>query len=135
MRPNDLASLIANQHDISQEAALAAILVHTDQITDDPDLYSPEAEELTNAGVKLVTEAIAESYRQVLVSTKAGLLLQQIEIAEQERANLKQQTREALMRRDELVCRAFNAELPRDLIATAAGINKARLYQIRDGRR
>ena len=131
----EVANQIATTHMVDHHAVLDVVRVYVDQITDDPDLYDPGTEELTAAGATLIVEAVDESYRQGLFSTDAGLLLEQIESAEQERANLKQQTREALMRRDELVRRAFHTELPRDRIAVAAGVNKARLYQIRNGRR
>jgi hypothetical protein len=132
---NEIGGEIAERHDVDHHAAIDVVRTYVDQIADDPNLWNADAEELTAAGAELVVEAIDESYRQGLTSTETGLLLQQIEIAEQEHVNLKQQTQEALMRRDELVRRAFHTELPRDRIAAAAGINKARLYQIRDGRR
>jgi hypothetical protein len=131
----EIANQIATTHGVDRHAAIDVVRTYVDQIADDPDLWNADAEELTAAGTELVVGAIDESHRQGLFSTDASILLQQIEIAEQERANLKQQAREALIRRDELVRRAFATELPRDLIATAAGINKARIYQIRDGRR
>ncbi len=50
-------------------------------------------------------------------------------------ADAEQAAAEHAARRDELIRAAFGTLLPRAAVAEAAGLAKARLYQIRDGRR
>jgi len=131
----EIANQIATTHRVDHHAAIDVVRVYVDQITDDPDLYDPDTEELTEAGAELVTGAVAESYKIGAIATTASLLLEQIADAEQERAGLERQTQEARARRDELIRRAMQTELRRPDIAAAAGVKEARLHQIRHGRR
>lgn len=131
-----LAHTIRAAHDIDTlDAAREVVRVHVDQISDDPDLWNAETDELTAAGVELVTGAVAESYAGGYHATAAQRLLDQIadEAAAIEAA--ERAVAEATERRDELVRAALRTELPRAAIADAAGVKPARLYQIRDGRR
>lgn len=133
---NDLAHTIADRHDIdSLTAAREAVTVMVDQIADDADLWDADTHALTPAGVEVVSQAIAESYKVGAVATSAQNLLADIDDTAAGIASLEKQHAELVARRDELIRAALRTELPRADIAAAARVKPARLYQIRDGRR
>ncbi|WP_431977604.1 hypothetical protein [Micromonospora haikouensis] len=133
---DDLARTIQHRHDLDTiDAARESVTATIDQIADDPDLWDADAAVLTPEGVKLVSEAIAESYKVGAVATGAQILLADIDDIATEIAKLEDRHTELVTRRDELVRAALRTELPRADIAAAARVKPARLYQIRDGRR
>ncbi len=133
---DDLAQTIADAHGIDTlEAARDVVQVHVNQIADDVDLYDSETHELTDAGAALVAEVVAQSYAHGVVSTKADNLLALIDAERGAIEAAEEEVRERTERRDELIRAALRTELPRRMIADAAGVKEARLYQIRDGRR
>jgi hypothetical protein len=131
-----LTQTVRDTHGIDAlDAARQVVTVHVDQISDDPGLWDANTSTLTDAGVELVTGAIAESYAQGYHATAAQQLLDDIA---DEAAAIEAATRvvaEATARRDEIIRAALRTELPRAAIARAADLKEARLYQIRDGRR
>lgn len=132
---NDLAIDVANAHGISHTAAVDAITVHVDTINDDPDLWNPDTNQLTDAGVEVVTAAIAETYNTGAIATYATQLLEQIADAEARRADHARRADEARAARDELIRAAMRTEARRADIMAAGNVGEQRLYQIRDGRR
>lgn len=133
---DDLARTIQHRHDLDTIAAAhASVTVMVDQIADDPDLWDADANVLTAEGVKVVSEAIAESYKIGAVATSAQILLANLDDIATEIATLEDRHAELVTRRDELIRAALRTELPRADIAAAARVKPARLYQIRDGRR
>lgn len=132
----ELARTIAETHGIdSHAAAIDVVRVHVDQITDDPDLYDPEAEELTGDGAAVVAQAVADSYAHDMYGTTAARLLNDLTTAARKLALAEQAVRDHTAARDEMIRAALKTELRRADIAAAAGVKEARLYQIRDGRR
>lgn len=131
-----LARTIADTHGIDTLAAARdAVTALVDQIADDPDLWNAETDELTDAGVELVSDAIAESYNTGSVATAAQHLLTKISIEAAALSDLEGASAERTMVRAELIRAALRTELRRKDIAAAARITPARMYQIRDGRR
>jgi len=137
---DDLARTIRDTHGIDTlDAVRESVTVLVDQIADDPDLYDPDANALTDAGVQVVTEAVAASYSIGAVATRAAQLLVEIEtvvaklneVRRQRDGEIAELTRE----RDELIRAAMRTELRRADIAGAAGVKVARLHQIRHGSR
>jgi hypothetical protein len=132
----DLARTIQETHGIDTlDAARRVVAVHVDQLSNDPDLWDTNTRTLTDAGVELVTGAIAESYTQSYHATTAQRLLDDIGSEAAAIKAAKQEHNEHIERRDELIQAAMGTELPRAAIAAAAGLREGRLYQIRDGRR
>jgi hypothetical protein len=132
----ELAQAIQNTHGIdSHDAALEVVRVHVDQILGDVDLYDADTGLLTYAGTALLTEAIAQSYARGFNSTHADNLLALIDVEAGAIKAAQDEIAERTERRDELIRAALRTELPRSVIAEAAGVKEARLYQIRDGRR
>lgn len=132
----ELATPIAEQHGIdSYMAAVDAIQVMVEQIADDADLWNRDKEALTPAGVRVVTESIAQSYEKGLHGTRAALLLEQIEDKAAKIRSMEAVLADLVGDRDNLIRQALKTELRRSDIAGAAGLKEARLYQIRDGRR
>ncbi|WP_018214728.1 hypothetical protein [Salinispora vitiensis] len=125
---DDLAAEIADRHGIALEAAVEAAEVHAGQIRDDDDLWDTVTHTATPAGVEMITAAIDESYSIGAVATRAAQILVELEEVTGEIDRLS-------ARRDELVRSGLQTELRRDDIAAAARVTRARLYQIRDGRR
>jgi hypothetical protein len=130
-----IAQNVANAHDIDLEVAQRVVQVHVDQIADDPDLYNPDDQTLTDKGVQVVSRIIQVSDGQELWSTTAHDLLDQLD-------NITTAIRDAQERvdyltddRDRIIRGLMGTEVPREHIATVAGLKVARLYQIRDGRR
>lgn len=131
-----LAQTIRNAHGIDTlDAAREVVTVHVDQISDDPDLWNADTDSLTEAGVELVTGAIAESYARGYHATAAQQLIEDIAAEAAAIEAAERTVAERTTRRDELVRAALRTELRRAEIAAAAGVKEARLYQIRDGRR
>lgn len=131
-----LAETVRTAHDIETlDAARAVVRVFVDQISGGPDLWNAETDELTPAGVQVVTGAIRESYAGGYHATTAQRLLAQIVDEATAIATAERAVAEATGRRDELIRAALRTELPRAAIASAADVKPARLYQIRDGRR
>lgn len=119
-----LAQNIRVTHDIdSLDAARRVVQAHVDQIADDPNLWDASTYTLTDAGVKLLTRAIAESYAHGYYATEAQRLIE--DIADEATT---------IQRRAELIRAALKTELPRTAIAEAASLNEAQLDQIRDSR-
>lgn len=132
----DLAQTIKTIHGIdSMDAARDVVRVHVDQISDDPDLYDADTGEITDAGVDLVTDVVAQSYGQRQHGTVAQRLTEDIAAEVAAIGAAERAIAEHTARRDELIRAALKTELRREDIAVAAGLKVARLYQIRDGRR
>lgn len=133
---DDLARVIRDRHGIdSLDAARESVTVLVDQIADDPDLWDRGAQTLTAAGVDLVTDAVAQSYSIGAVASAAAQMLVEIEEAEARRQHAESEAKRHAEARDKLIRAALRTELPRKMIAAAAGVKEPRLYQIRDGRR
>ncbi len=131
----DFTQDIANVHDIDLETAQRVVQVHLDQIADDPSLYNPETQALTDEGVQVVSHAIHVSGSQQLWSTTAHDLLNQLDAVVERITNAQADLDVLIADRDQIIRKVMTTEVPRDHIATVAGLKVARLYQIRDGRR
>lgn len=133
---DELAETILTTHDLADmDAARQVVTVHIDEIRDDEDLWHIETQSLTATGAEVVTQAIAESYRQGLYGTEAQRLLDDIADTTRALDAARTDVVERETDRDDLIRRAMRSELrPKD-IAAASGLKPARLYQIRDGRR
>lgn len=127
-----LASRVAQEREIDFAAARDVVTTYAGQISDDPDLWSVDAETLTPDGVEVVLTAIATAYEHDLNSTTETLMLDELEDIRRRRGELVTELDE---RRDELVRTLMGTSVARKRIADAAGLKEARLYQIRDGRR
>ncbi len=129
------AQAVANAHDIDLETAQQVVQVHVNQIADDPDLYDPDTKTLSNKGAKIVDQAIQNSDSQQLWSTTAHNLLNQLDAVVERITNTQNDLDVLVADRDQIIRKLMTTEVPRDHIATVAGLKPARLYQIRDGRR
>lgn len=112
-------------HDRQAECGLAGELQYTREVAE-------------AALRKLDYEMIGENgVTRVLDLRDPRQVLQAIAWWEQQRAIVEDQAGIHMERRDELIREVMAVEpaLPRDDIARAARVKKARLYQIRDGRR
>ena len=117
------------------DAARAVVQVHVDQIANDSDFWDADTDTLTEDGVELVSDAIAESYKHGVIATAAQQLIDDIADEAAAIKSAEQTIKERTVRRDELIRVALRTELRRADIAAAARVERARLYQIRDGRR
>ncbi len=131
----DFTQDIANVHDIDLDTARHVVQVHVDQIAADRDLYDPETQALTDEGVQVVSQAIHDSDSQQLWSTTAHNLLNQLDAVVERITNTQNDLDGLVADRDQIIRKLMTTEVPRDHIATVAGLKPARLYQIRDGRR
>ena len=131
-----LARKIAATHGITTHAAAReVVIVHAEQLTDDPNLWNADTEQLTTAGEALVVQAVDEAYTAGTLATSATTFLEDIAAAAAEMVTAERDLATARDRRDDLIRAAMRTELPRDAIATAGRIKPARLYQIHYGRR
>jgi len=110
----DLGEL-AEELDVSRETidALAG------QINDDPALYDPATERVTEAGAELIRS-------EVRSQSGSGDVLADVEAA----AAALETAKEC---RDAAVRAAFKVGAPRTAIARAAGLSRERVYQIVQG--
>jgi hypothetical protein len=133
----DLTQTIRETHNIETLAAATDVVqLHVDAIADDAELWDADGSTLTDAGVEVVSFAIAESYRQGLNGTAEDRLLDDIGAAAAAIAANEERGAELVAERDELIRAALKTTLRRADIAAAAGFKgPERLYQIRDGRR
>lgn len=127
----ELAQDVANAYDIDTETAQQVVQVHVDQISDDPDLWNAADQTLTNNGAQVVSRAIQHSTDHQLWGTQATAMLDELA----EVTNRLSQHDELIADRDRLIRNLMGTEVPREHIASVAGLKVARLYQIRDGRR
>lgn len=133
---NALARQLASEYNIgTHTAAVDVVRVHVDQIAADPALWNQDTDTLTDAGVELVTGAVAESYAGGYHATAAQQLLEDIAEDAAAIAAAEQTIKNRTATRDEKIRAALKTELSRDSIAAAARLQRSRLYQIRDGRR
>lgn len=123
----DLAAELADKYDTDTAAMLEPVQTYAGQINDDPELWDEDAEELTLAGANIVRGAVAvwmgDDSQEALVSE---LMEAQEDVNKQE---------ERLERRDAAVRAAMKGPMSADWIAQLTGLSRARVYQIRDGRR
>lgn len=124
----DLADELAEQYDTDRTAMLEAVTTYAGQISDDTDLWDADTDELTEDGEEIVRGSIA-AWQGDTIATDT--ILSELTEA-QDAVNLHD---EQTARRDGAVRAAIAATVPVIRIAEMTGLTRARIYQIRDGRR
>ena len=131
-----LADALAAEYDIDRAAALDAIETYAGQLQDE-DLYDTEAGMLTDAGEAVIREQFAADYSDATTpaAQQHDELLAGIREAADEIDELQRKLSEAMHRRDEMIRSAIRKGVRVPAIADAAGLDRQRVYQIRDQRR
>lgn len=102
----------------------------------DEDLYDTETGQLTEAGEAVIRDQIAADYHGATpVAYRHDDLLAGIREAADQIAEHQRLADEWMRRRDELIRSAIREGVRVSAIADAAGLDRQRVYQIRDQRR
>lgn len=134
-----LAAELATKHDIDRAAAKAAIETYAGQLSDDATLYDETSGDLTDAGADLVRDQFAADYDGQPTPGNVGAnhveLRDEIKASMQRANELAQERDDEIARRDDLIRAAIKGGVRVEDIAQDVGLKRARIYQIRDGRR
>ena len=123
----DLAEELADQYDTDLSATQEAVRTYAGQIDDDAELWDGDAEELTKSGANIVRAAFATTQGDDSMDALMS------EIIDAQAAVNKHN--EQLARRDAAIRAAMKGPVSAEWIAQVSGLTRARVYQIRDGRR
>lgn len=129
VRLEDLAGEFADLYDIDLAAARTAVSVHTDQMIDDPRLYQyieGTDELLTEEGAAVLRKQMSEVY---------GCGSPERDEARDAVRSAVGKIEEHTGQRDAAIRAALTAGVPVKHITEDSGLSRARVYQIRDGRR
>lgn len=134
-----LAAELATKYDIDRTAARTAVETYAGQLNDDDTLYDETSGELTKAGAELVRDQFAADYAGQPAPGSVGAthleLREEIKKSVALANDLAQRRDGEIARRDDLVRAAIKGGVRVEDIAQDVGLKRARIYQIRDGRR
>lgn len=126
---DDLAAEFSEVYGIDPEISRGTVSIRTDSMIDDPKLYEyidGQDERLTEAGATLLRQQMSDLHGSGSVSVDAA------------RAEVRRSAKrvdDSLERRDANIRAALTMDVPVKDIVADTGLSRARVYQIRDGRR